>query len=104
MGALITALANFLSGASVAKFLATKAILVFLFVVVLPIILWNVSMEISTAVFDWAFANLPIPPTVQSFTGLAGWFLATAQIPQSISVIVSALAGRFVISSALKLL
>ncbi|MCQ8130823.1 hypothetical protein [Methylomonas rivi] len=104
MGALISALATFLSGASVAKFIATKAVLAFLFVVILPIILWNVSMEIAQAVFDWVFAALPLPPAIQSFTGMAGWFLVTMQIPQAISVVVSSLAGRFVISSALRLL
>ncbi len=104
MGALITLLANFLAGASVAQFLATKVILVALFTVVLPVILWNFSVDLTQAIFQAAFALLPVPPTVQQFTGMAGWFLSTAHIPESIAIIVSSLAGRFVITSALRAL
>lgn len=104
MGALISFLANFLAGASVAKFLATKAVLVALFTLVLPVILWNFSVDFTQAIFQAAFALLPVPPTVQQFTGMAGWFLTTAHIPEAVSVIVSSLAGRFVITSALRAL
>lgn len=102
MGLLISLLAAFLSNGGVARFLATKAVLVFLFVIVLPIILWNFTADLTKAILDIAFALLPAAPALQTFTGLAGWLLSTAQIPQSIAIVVSALVGRFVISAALK--
>ena len=103
MGALISALANFLGGSFAARWLSTKLVATFLFVVVLPIILFNVSVEIAEAIFSLVTATLPVPPTVQQFTGLAGWFLMTAHIPESISIIVSALAGRFTLNALLGL-
>ena len=97
MGALFGFLVTKLLTDNLLRFIATKALLVTLFVVVLPIILNNFVYELlslaMSAVNDFSTYG-DLPPLVAQFTGLAGWFLQVLRIPDAFSVVISALSVR----------
>jgi len=103
MGALISALANFLANSSVLKWLAMKAVAYTLMVVILPIVLWNLMSEWTLFFLDLALSSLPSESFIYNMTGLAGWFAVTMQLPQALAIVVSGLATRFMLSTILKL-
>lgn len=102
MGGLISALGAFLSNNSVLKFLAIKTLLYTLLVVVAPIVIWNLGIEWTETVLNWAMSSLPTGSYIYSATGLAGWFLITFKIPEAVSVLVSALAARMILVAVLR--
>lgn len=79
------------------KFIAIKAIAVTLVVVILPIILnnfmWDIVDMILTLVSD-KLETVSMGPQIISVTGLGAYFLDTMKIPQSLSVIISAVGVR----------
>lgn len=102
MGALISALATFLGGTFSAHHLATKIVFIAAFTLILPIVLFNASVDLAEAIFNIMKNRLPVPPGVIQFTGLAGWLLSTLHLPEAVSVIVSSRAGRMAMDVFLK--
>lgn len=98
MGGLISALASWLGVQSVARFLALKLVLYTLIVVILPIVLWNFGIEWMQAIIGLALSALPSGSFVYHAVGLAGWFAVQLQLEQVITILVSALATRFIIN------
>lgn len=111
MGAVISAVLSWLFGVFARlfvvisqHFLATKIVLVTFFMIVFPVILNNLVYEILEGVFSVinniaVSQDIPVIGSVISFSGLAGWFLSTMKIPESFSVVVSAIATSFVLRS-----
>lgn len=106
MGGFLSLLASWFLGAftrlfgvMAANVLATKIILTALFVVVLPIVLNNVLYGLMDVVFSAAqgFASTHDPdlPTVVSLTGLAGYMADVLGLIDAFSVVLSAMALRF---------
>lgn len=78
-----------------------KAVLVFLFIVVVPLLLNNFLYDIIQIVMDFASvqtANARSVNGAMSFSGLTGWLLSCFRIPECLSVLVSALVLRTVLS------
>jgi hypothetical protein len=74
-------------------FLAIKALLTALFIVVIPIILNNAIHDFMQIVFNTMnqYADTSGLDGAMSFTGLLGWFVVKFRIPECVSMIVSAL-------------
>jgi len=95
MTALISALLNFLTN----NFNATKLILYGLFTLILPVIIWNVFIELFETVLgllasyfsgiNASLGNLVLP--VSQFGSLAVWMVANLRIPEAITALVSGL-------------
>lgn len=103
MIAVATAALGFI-GSSVAKmladrvlfFLALKALLLGLFLVVMPIVLNNIIGSLMGEALAY-FQSKPVDGSwggIQQFTGLFGWLVDCFQIPAAFSVFVSALQLR----------
>jgi len=102
MGGLISALASFLSAGSVLRWIAFKTVAYALMVVVLPVVLWNVMSDWTLYLLGYVIGQLPPDSFTYQMTGLAGWFAVQLQLPQVITVLVSALATRMMISAILR--
>jgi hypothetical protein len=102
MGGLISALAGFLANSGVLRFLAIKAVGYALIVVILPIILWNLVAELAQFVLDYAMSVLPTDSFIYEMTGLAGWFAIQLSLPQAMTIIVTGLGTRFLLSAILR--
>jgi len=80
-------------------YLATKVILTVLFITVLPIILNNLIVDLTTEIFSVVSSNLDtnsvLSQTVFQFAGLAGWFIQVLKLDVAFSVVISAIALRF---------
>lgn len=99
MGALITFIGGivvkFFSN-SVVKYLALKALLLSLFTVILPVVLFKVWLKIQVWVMDFLAENISsltggaiAEPAVVEFTGLAAWLADLLKLPQCASVLLS---------------
>ncbi len=97
MGGLISALATWIGASSAARFLALKVVLYALFVVVLPIVLWNFGVSWTEMIMGYALQALPTNSFIYNMVGLAGWFAATMNLELAINTVVSALATRMLI-------
>lgn len=97
MGAIISALGAFLSNASVLRFLATKALLYSLLVVVFPVIMWNLGIEWASYLIDLIVSNIPAGSYVGNVTGLGAWLLDRLNVPQAIEIVVAAAISRMLI-------
>lgn len=106
MGALISALAQWLAGIfgkflafGSTHFLATKIILTTLFITILPIVINNLIYDITEEIFNLVSFNLDtsntLSQTVFEFTDLAGWLIQIFKIDQAFSVVISAAALKF---------
>ncbi len=86
-------------------FLATKIILTTLFIVVLPVVIFNVVTDIIEILVDFANAKVQSVEvnsslfTVYQFTGLAGWLIQAFKIPEAFSVVVSGIVCSLVLRS-----
>lgn len=98
MGALISALASFLANVFMKSFLANKIVLSFLFITVLPIVLYNLAYEFISLAYNLLISALPEEFEKPQFIGLAAWLLENLYFLQSLSVIASAIATRVAIS------
>lgn len=85
-----------------ANVLATKVILVTLFMVVLPIIINNVIYDLMDVVFSattsWASSNTTSLQSTATFTGLGGYLAEELGIIDAFSVVLSAMGIRFAMS------
>lgn len=108
MGAFLSAVLAWLLGVvtrfftfAANHFIATKIIMVFLFVTIIPIVLNNFLygiMEIMFNVTDSLAGDMPEVDVTLTFSSLAGWLISTCKIPESLSVIMSAVCFRFALS------
>ena len=104
---MIKILAWFASGLSklfadkVIGFLALKVVLVFLFIVVIPILLNNFLYDLIEIMMNFSNSQINSSGTMNgtmSFSGLAAWLIDCFQLSQALSVMVSALVLRSVLS------
>lgn len=82
-------------------YLAMKAILVFLFITVVPLILNNFAYDIIEIVLNFAGAQTSSVSELNgnmTFTGLGAWFISVFRIPDCLAVLVSALVLRVTLS------
>jgi hypothetical protein len=84
-------------GDNVLRWVAAKAALTFLFVVILPIVFNNFLADLLTMLFgmvgDQSNGVASLNPTI-NLEGLAGWFSTVLKVSECISVITSALVLR----------
>jgi len=97
MLALLSALFAQLFGTTAAYYIAIKAVLVTLMMIVLPILLkkfftWIVA---GTLTLVGGSALGSVSSTTLALTGLAGWFGSNIGLPACFAVILSAVATRF---------
>lgn len=105
MAGLLGILLNFL----VNNFTVFKAILVGLFVVVLPAILYNVQIQLYEVVLNSLgqllnSIGLPQLSLALSYSGLAGWLLCVLKVPEAISLIATIESYRLTIKYLEKLI
>lgn len=98
VGALFGVLLTKLLSDNLARYIATKAVLITLFVGVLPVILNNFVYSLLQIAMDYA-SNLngqadSLPQIALQLTGLAGWFFSNLYLPDALSVIFSAISIR----------
>lgn len=96
MPALLTALGTFLAkifGDNVLRFVAGKAILTALFIVILPIVLNNFLYDIMQILFQWVSGKAGGTgiDASQSFDGLCAYLMQLFRITECIAVITAAL-------------
>lgn len=96
MASVLSALGAILAkvlGDNVLRFVAGKALLTALFVVVLPILLNNFLYDLMELFFSWMGDNVSTGgfSGSQSFTGLCAYLIGQFRVSECISVIVSAL-------------
>lgn len=83
------------------QWIAIKAILVFLFITVVPLLLNNFLYDMIEIMMNFAGSQAGDASNfsgAMTFTGFMGWVLDCFQIPQALSVIVSALCLRLALS------
>ncbi len=93
-------LAKILAG-DVIKYLATRALLLTLVTVILPIVLYNVFSTIVTETMEYAVANMQggsITGAAIQITGIGAWMAQKLLIPQCLSIFLSALSVKWVLS------
>lgn len=88
MGGLLSVLLSFLAN----NFGIMKGILLGLFLVVLPVVLYNVQIELYEVALNslsslMSSLGAPSLALTLSYSGLAGWFLCVMRIPDAISLI-----------------
>lgn len=99
MGAAIAALLVFLGSATarfiaekVFLFIAIKAALLFLFTIVLPIVLNNfIADQLQASLGYMNTLTLAAYDGTMSFSGLMGWLLDIFNIPECLSILLSAI-------------
>lgn len=101
MGSIIAFLggvaARFLT-VGVAKYIAVKALLIGLFTLVLPVILYNVFTRILQEIISEATNRIGVSgmsSVVFTLSGFGAWIGTNIQAPAAFSIIISAVALRF---------
>jgi len=96
MGAILSLLFGRLLTDNLARYIATKTVLVTLFVVVLPIVLNNFVYKLLEYAVNTASSVNPssLPDLTLSLTGLAGWFFSNLYLPDALTVVLSAVSVR----------
>ena len=97
MGGLLSAALSWFGVTAAARWLALKAVLYALFVVILPVVLWNLGVDWVEALLNWAVAQLPTDSFVANLGGLAGWFAVQLRLPEAITVVVNGLVVRMIL-------
>lgn len=108
MGAVLGAILSFL-GSGLAKiftdkvlgYLALKAILVFLFITVVPLILNNFLYDIIEIIMNFASGQAAGASSLSggmSFSGFMAWLIECFRLPECLSVMISALTLRIVLT------
>lgn len=111
MTAILSALLNFLTN----NFSATKLVLYSLFVLVLPIILWNVYVEITEVVLDLlssAFqglnaninSNNNFSFSFSSISSLAAWLASNLRISEAFVSFISGLTIRVTVDVLMRVI
>lgn len=81
------------------KFIATRAMLLSLFTLVLPVVLYNVYTGIVSEVLTYAGGLVgSVDPAVIQLTGMAAWIAEKINLGQAMSMYLSACGLRFVLS------
>jgi hypothetical protein len=86
---------------SVLKWIAFKLLMVFLFITVVPLLLNNFLYDVIEIIMNFASSQTGGSSAfngAMSFTGLTGWLISTFRIPEAVSVLVSALVLRVILS------
>ncbi len=104
MGALLALLggifAKFLT-IDMAKFLAMRALLLSLFTLVLPVVLYKLFVEVLDEIMQYssdAVSGAGMSSTIMDLTGFAGWIAAQMNLSASLAIFFSALALRYTLS------
>jgi hypothetical protein len=107
MTAILSALLNFLTN----SFSVTKLVFYGLFVLVLPVILWNVWIEITEAVLSLlsgAFSSVNAPSglgfSFASLGSLAVWFASNLRLGEAFVAFVSALTIRVMVDVLMRII
>jgi len=108
MGAILSALLNFLTN----NFNATKIILYALFVLVLPIVLWNVWIEITElllGLLSSAFQGVNTPSSgfsfsFASFGSFAVWLASNLRLGEAFVAFISALTIRITVDVLMRII
>lgn len=105
MAGLLAVLLNFLLN----NFSFFKVILVGLFVSVLPVVIYNVQIQLYEVVLNslsQLFENVGLPQLslTLSYGGLAGWLLCVLKVPEAISLIATIESYRLTIKYLEKLI
>lgn len=82
-------------------FVALKIVLAFLFITVVPILLNNFLYDMIEIIMGFATSQIGTQATLNgamSFTGFVAWVIDCFQLPQALSVMVSALILRLILS------
>lgn len=82
-------------------YIAMKAILVFLFMTVVPLVLNNFAYDIMEIVMGFASSQAGGASSINgtmNFTGFSAWLISTFKLPEVLSVIVSAFILRLSLS------
>ena len=90
-----------LFAASVIKFLAIKAILLTLTTLVLPVVLFNVFVKVQESIMNYALSQVSSSGVTSSTIQIAGvgaWVGQEIQLSLCMSMIMSAVATRFVLN------
>lgn len=83
------------------SWIALKAILVFLCIVVMPILLNNFLYDLIEIVMNFANSQSASGSSLNgsmTFSGLLGWLIASFRLPECLSVLISALVLRVCLS------
>jgi hypothetical protein len=106
MGGLLSGIFNFLAN----YFLSTKAVLYALFTLIVPVVLWNVWVEITEFLLSQllgAFRGVDVPSNVGfSFSSLgsfAVWLAGVLRLPEAFVVFVSGLTIRVLVDFLMRL-
>ena len=106
MTAILSSLLNFLTN----HFKATKLILYSLLVTILPIILWNVYVDITEAVLSLlssAFQSVNTPSSSFSFasvSSLAAWFASNLRLAEAFVAFVSGVTIRLTTDALMRVI
>jgi len=108
MTAILSALLNFLTN----NFNATKIILYTLFILVLPVVLWNLWVEISEfmlSLLSSAFSSVDVSLGSFSFSfaslgALAVWFASNLRLGEAFVAFVSAITIRLTVDILMRLI
>jgi hypothetical protein len=108
MTAILSVLLNFLTN----NFNATKIILYILFVLVLPVLLWNVWVEVNEfmlSLLSSAFQGVDVPSSGFSFSfaqlgSLAVWFASNLRLGEAFVAFISALTIRLTVDVLMRLI
>jgi hypothetical protein len=106
MGGLLSGIFNFLAN----YFLSTKAVLYALFTLIIPVVLWNLWVEITEFLLSQllsAFSGVDVPSNVGfSFSSLgsfAVWLAGVLRLPEAFVVFVSGLTIRVLVNFLMRL-
>ncbi len=108
MGAILSVLLNFLSN----NFNASKLILYALFVLVLPVVLWNIWIEITEFLLGFLFSVFQGVDTssgglsfsFSSLGSLAVWFASNLRLGEAFVAFLSALTIRITVDVLMRLI
>ena len=90
-----------LFGASALKFLATKALLLTITTLVLPVILFNVFVKIQESIMTYALSQVSgsgVSSATIQIAGVGAWIGQEIQLPLCMSMVMTAVATRFVLN------
>ncbi len=90
-----------LFGASVLKFLAIKALLLTITTLILPVILFNVFVKIQETIMNYALSQVSgsgVTSSTIQIAGVGAWVGQEIQLPLCMSMIMTAVATRFVLN------
>ena len=86
-----------------AKWVAFKGLVYLVLFTVIPVLLYNIATRLIFDFMDYGLDYIATSGFDQSgliiqFTGIGGWIVQTIQLPQCVSIFMSAIAVRFVLN------